>query len=82
MYSTNKIYGICINLHENIINMCRCFPTYAITITMKSSQFIGSLRKVNFPIQKPLDNIFNTASNVYIAVKTYLLKSQKINNVT
>lgn len=46
--------------------------TYAKTMTTKSSQFHGSRRKVNSPIQKPLARIFTSDSKVYIPVKVYL----------
>lgn len=38
--------------------------TYAMRMTLKSSQFHGSRRKVNFPTQKPLARIFMRDSNV------------------
>jgi len=50
--------------------------TYAMTITIKSNQFHGSLRNVNCPTQNPLAVIFISASKVYIPVKTYLLKQE------
>lgn len=46
--------------------------TYAKTMTIKSSQFQGSRRKVNSPTQKPLARIFTSDSKVYIPVKVYL----------
>lgn len=46
--------------------------TYAKTMTIKSSQFHGSRRKVNSPTQKPLARIFIRDSKVYIPVKVYL----------
>lgn len=51
--------------------------THAILMTMKSSQFQGSFRKVNFPTQKPLDRIFMVASNVQMNVNTYLYSEKK-----
>lgn len=48
------------------------FCTYAMTMTQKSSQFHGSLRKVNLPTQKPRARILISDSNVYIPVKVYL----------
>lgn len=48
--------------------------TYAKTMTIKSSQFQGSRRKVNSPTQKPLARIFMSDSKVYIPVKVYLKK--------
>lgn len=48
--------------------------TYAKTMTMKSSQFHGSRRKVNSPTQNPLARIFTSDSKVYIPVKVYLGK--------
>lgn len=41
-------------------------------ITLKSSQFQGSLRKVNGPMQNPLARIFIIDSKVYMPVKVYL----------
>lgn len=41
-------------------------------MTIKSSQFHGSRRKVNSPTQKPLARIFISDSKVYIPVKVYL----------
>lgn len=38
--------------------------TYAMTMTVKSSQFHGSLKKENGTKQNPLANIFITDSNV------------------
>ena len=38
--------------------------THAMVITLKSSQFQGSLRKVNSPTQKPRAKIFTRDSNV------------------
>lgn len=38
--------------------------TYAMTMTLKSSQFQGSLRKVNFPMQNPRAKILTRDSNV------------------
>lgn len=38
--------------------------TYAMEITLKSSQFHGSLKKVNGPTQNPLANIFIMDSKV------------------
>lgn len=38
--------------------------THAMTMTLKSSQFHGSLRKVKGPTQKPLARIFMRDSNV------------------
>ena len=38
--------------------------TYAITMTLKSSQFHGSLKKVKGTTQNPLANIFIADSNV------------------
>ena len=38
--------------------------TYAMLITMKSSQFHGSRRNVKDPTQKPLDNTLTVASKV------------------
>lgn len=46
--------------------------TYAMTITQKSNQFHGSLRKVNRPTQKPLARILMRDSKVYIPVNVYL----------
>lgn len=54
------IHGICSKLNIELDNEA----THAILMTMKSSQFQGSFRKVNFPTQKPLDRIFMVASNV------------------
>lgn len=49
--------------------------TYAKTMTIKSSQFQGSRRKVNSPTQKPLARILMSDSKVYIPVKVYLKKT-------
>jgi hypothetical protein len=38
--------------------------TYAMLMTMKSSQFQGSLRKVNGPMEKPRATTFTVASKV------------------
>lgn len=38
--------------------------TYAITMTQKSSQFQGSLRNVNFPMQNPRAKILTRDSKV------------------
>jgi len=46
--------------------------TYAKVMTVKSSQFHGSRRKVKSSKQKPLAIIFISDSNVYIPVKVYL----------
>lgn len=48
--------------------------TYAIMMTLKSSQFHASRRKVKPSMQKPLAIIFTSDSNVYIPVNVYLLK--------
>lgn len=45
------------NLYDDIV-------TYAMTMTVKSSQFHGSLKKVNGSIQNPLANIFIPDSKV------------------
>ncbi len=47
-------------------------------ITLKSSQFHGSRRKVNFPTQKPRARIFMRDSKVYIPVNVYLVKNTKV----
>lgn len=54
-------------------------------MTVKSSQFHGSRRKVKSSKQKPLAIIFMSDSNVYIPVKVYLerrikklLKSEQV----
>lgn len=41
-------------------------------MTLKSSQFQGSLRKVKGPTQKPRARIFIRDSKVYIPVNVYL----------
>lgn len=46
--------------------------TYANVMTVKSSQFHGSRRKVKSSKQKPLAIIFISDSKVYIPVKVYL----------
>lgn len=38
--------------------------THAMTMTLKSSQFQGSLKNVNFPKQKPRAKILTRDSNV------------------
>lgn len=40
------------------------FVTYAMTMTLKSSQFQGSLKKVNGTTQNPRANIFMADSKV------------------
>lgn len=45
------------NLYDDIV-------THAMTMTVKSSQFHGSLKKVNGTIQNPLANIFIIDSKV------------------
>lgn len=55
-----RVHGICSKWNTEL----RKEATHAILMTMKSSQFQGSLRKVNCPTQKPLDRIFMVASNV------------------
>lgn len=45
------------SLHHDIV-------TYAMTMTVKSSQFHGSLKKVNGNRQNPLANIFIADSKV------------------
>lgn len=62
------------NLWTNIDNLYGDTVTHAMTMTEKSSQFHGSLKKVNGTIQNPLANIFITDSKVYMAVKVYLEK--------
>lgn len=50
--------------------------TYANVMTVKSSQFHGSRRKVKSSKQKPLAIIFISDSKVYIPVKVYLRTSK------
>lgn len=52
--------------------------TYANVMTVKSSQFQGSRRKVKPSMQKPLAIIFISDSNVYMPVNVYLEKIAKI----
>lgn len=47
-------------------------PPYAATMTVTSGQFQGFLRKVNFPMQRPLDTILTSTSNMKTAVKANL----------
>ena len=51
--------------------------TYAMTITQKSNQFHGSLRKVNRPTQKPLARILMRDSKVYIPVNVHLRQCKR-----
>lgn len=55
-----KICIYCTSLSQKIKRRA----TYAITITLKSSQFHGSRRKVNSVMQNPLANIFINDSKV------------------
>lgn len=50
---------------ERLSEVCvECIDPYAVLMTMTSSQFHGSLRKVNFPTQTPRATIFMMASSV------------------
>lgn len=49
---------------SDIDNLYRDIVTHAMTMTVKSSQFHGSLKKVNGIIQNPLANIFIPDSKV------------------
>lgn len=53
------------------------WKTYANVMTVKSSQFQGSRRKVKPSIQKPLAIIFIRDSKVYIPVNVYLVKTKQ-----
>lgn len=59
----SKLLGTRIIMYEYYV--CACLSlTHAMTMTLKSSQFQGSLRKVKGPTQKPLARIFMRDSNV------------------
>lgn len=47
-------------------------PPYGAAMTVTSSQFQGFLRKVNFPMQRPLDKILTSTSNMKTAEKANL----------